>query len=364
MRTAIASAYFASDDVIFAVRDTEVPTDIRVDRVPVSEGVPEPDRAASDLAKAALGIKTLLNGAELVGVSLICPGPFRTIDKSSEFYGRIGRNADVPHWRSKNAIALFRERLRDNLGQDADRVVIYLYNQGGATAKGEFRLMYQSRLSNARRDGRLGEELKTIGNHLFIVADWSIQAGLIVAGEPFHGLSTLNVGHHSVVPAPGDTFAMAGDLSCNVHPRRPCLNSLASLEAIKHRWPKMKPKVFIETEDVAAVSLIAFYIAQMLADVLLITTPAKIVIGGRIADNIMFLPSLRRHLRYLILDHENPEIYPGYPEMQDLSEFITTQQDRDSGVKGGLYIVDRLIRKSREDNIALLEAYQTGIQPL
>lgn len=369
MKTIIASAYFASDNVIYAVREysPENPGKLfppRVDRVAASKKIPNDKKMDCDLEKAVSGINALRGDAGLRAVVLICPGPFRTIDKDNELYGFIGRNADVPHWREKNAIAMFRAHLRSAIGDDANQVEIFLYNQGGATATGEYLSMYQSQLRAAREAGTLGREYKSIGNHLFIVADWSIQAGLIVDGEPFHGLSTINIGHHAILPAREDaSFASSLHAACASHPNRPCLNSLASLDAIEKRWG-MNAEAFQQTTDAQKLSLVAFYIAQMLADVVLTATPAKIVVGGRITGNPMFLDILKRQVRMLLRDGENPEIYPGYPEIQEMDQFILLQRDRDSGVKGGLHITSRLLAKAGDDNVRNFEAYKKGLYPL
>ena len=75
----IASAYFASDKVIFAVRDDGAATGFRVDKVDAAgESVPDDQKMEEDLHSAVEGIKNLLTHTEkLRAVVLICPGPFR-----------------------------------------------------------------------------------------------------------------------------------------------------------------------------------------------------------------------------------------------------------------------------------------------
>ena len=124
-------------------------------------------------------------------------------------------------------------------------------------------------------------------------------------------------------------------------------------------------KEFSCCTDKSKISRIAFYIAQMLANVILSVSPAKIVIGGRIKDNPHMIPMIRQHIDYLLRDQENPEIYPGYPQINDLDSFIVEQDYRDSGVKGGLHVLARtLIKEHDESNIASFEAYKKGLYPL
>lgn len=358
----VASAYFASDDVIYAVRHDNATTGERIDRVPVADSVPDEEKMDADLRSAALGINSLLWEHEKIrAVVLICPGPFRTIDKRSHLYGEIGWNAEVRYWREKNAIAMFRKHLTKELGRDAKDVEIYIHNQAGVTAVGEYLHTYGDLI---RRSDSRGMLHKQLGNHLYVVADYSIDAALIVEGEPFHGLSTMNVGHHAVIPVDEDDETLER-LKCSAHPDRPCLNSLASLDAIKKRWPDLHSEKFKECTDLDKVSRIAFYIAQMLANVILSVSPAKVVIGGRIKENPLVIPTIREHLDYLLRDSENPEIYPGYSQINGLENFLVEQSEQDSGVKGGLHVLARTLTKEHDvSNITSFEAYKKGLYPL
>lgn len=360
----IASAYFASDNVIFAVREDDSTQGFDVDRERSAEqkSPGRSDNMEDDLQTARNGILRLLKEGEVLkAVVLICPGPFRTIDKHSRLYGFIGRNAEVRNWREKNPLDVFRKLLIERLGEEGRKTVIYIYNQAGATAVGEYMRLYGDQIRYADSPGKL---VKKIGSHLFVVADASIDAALITDGEPYHGLSTMNVGHHAVLPVDENTETLF-NLSCAAHPGRPCLNSLASLNAIKKRWPGTYYADFKASDDVEKLSLIAFYIAQMLANVTLTTTPAKIIIGGRIVDNPYMTNFIREHLVRLLQDDEWPEIYPGYPELQIPDNFLQQQEDRDSGVKGGLHVLARvLVKDNNEENIASFDAYKKGLFPL
>lgn len=359
----IASAYFASDDVIYAIREDQSSLGEKVDRKKSAQNHPGPDSMAKDLETALNGILSLMeNDHELTAVILICPGPFRTIDKNDPLYGLIGRNAEVRNWRSKNAKEMFRKLLIGRLGTDKGRTpIIYIYNQAGATAVGEFMRLYGDGIRFADSPGKF---LKNIGSHLFVIADSSIDAALITEGEPYHGLSTMNVGHHAVLPVDEDP-EMLLKLECHAHRERPCLNNFASLDAIKKRWPGMAYAQFRESTDMEKLSRIAFYIAQMLANVTLTTTPAKIVVGGRITDNRYMTTLIREHLTDLLDDDEHEEIYPGYPQLQDPEKFVVQQGDRDSGVKGGLHVLARvLIKDNNKENIASFDAYKKGLYPL
>lgn len=360
----IASAYFASDKVIYAVRDDRSSGGLRVDRKDSAEELSPgaSGNVEADLMTALDGIQELMTENEVLrAVVLICPGPFRTIDKEDkENYGKIGRNCEVKNWREKNVIATFRDLACEHMGPKAgEKLIIYIYNQAGATAVGEFMHLYGQAIRATSDKGRL---LRELGSHLFVVADLSIDAALMTRGEPYHGLSTMNVGHHAIYPK--ENPKEISRISCQAHPSRPCLNSLASLNAIQRRWPGTSYADFKKSNDVEKLSLIAFYIAQMLANVTLTTTPAKIVIGGRIRDNPYITPYIRKHFYKLLKDGENPEVYPGYDQIKDVESFIIEQDDRDSGVKGGLHVLHRvLVKDFDQDNVAHFNNYVAPFFP-
>lgn len=360
----IASAYFASDDVIFAVRHDGSSQGLRVARLASAEQTSpgHENNMEEDLKTALDGIFKLMEANEVLrAVVLICPGPFRTIDKGdTENYGKIGRNAEVENWRQKNPKAVFRDLLIKRLSKDpGQKPIIYIYNQAGATAVGEFMHLYGPDIRSSKNKG---EFLQELGSHLFIVADTSIDAALMTRGEPYHGFSTMNVGHHSIYPK--EEIEVLSRLKCRAHPSRPCLNSLASLKAIKARWNGMSSTEFKECEDVEKLSLIAFYIAQMLANVALTTSPARIIVGGRIKDNPYIIPFIRQHFYKLLDDTEHPEIYPGYDEINNVETLIIEQDDKDSGVKGGLHVLNRILVKDFDrENIAHFNNYVAPFFP-
>lgn len=359
----IASAYFASDDVIFAVRRHGSTDGVVVDRKRSAERKQpgDDDNVITDLRTALDGMKSLMqNGETFKAVILICPGPFRTIDKNDSLYGFIGRNAEVPNWRQKNVLAMFQELLIEDFGEKGKKPALYIYNQAGATAVGEFMHRYGQDIRNTKDKGDL---LQEIGSHLFVVADTSIDAALMTRGEPYHGLSTMNVGHHAIYPKEDPAVLNELNLVCHAHPNRPCLNSLASLNAIKARWKGMSSSDFKATEDAEKLSLIAFYIAQMLANVTLTATPARIVIGGRIRRNQYMVPYIREHFRKMLSDAEHPEIYPGYEQINNLEDFIVEQDDDDAGVKGGLHVLHRILTKLGRKNISDFNRYVTPFFP-
>jgi len=360
----IASAYFASDKVIYAVRNDRSSKGFSIGRKDSAEQV-KPNASGNmktDLDTALKGIRELMAEDEILrAVVLICPGPFATIDKNDhDNYGKIGHNAEVENWRGKNAKAMFRGLLVDLLGQDVgERPIIYIYNQAGATAVGEFMHLHGQTIRAAKDKSDL---LQKLGSHLFVVADSSIDAALITRGEPYHGLSTMNVGHHAIYPK--EDLESLPDVKCKAHPQRPCLNSLASLNAIKKRWPGTYYADFKASDDVEKLSLIAFYIAQMLANVTLTTTPTRIVIGGRIRDNPYMIPYIRQHFGKLLNDVEHHEVYPGYAEIKDTETFIIEQDDPDSGVKGGLHVLNRILVKDFDrENVAHFNNYVAPFFP-
>jgi hypothetical protein len=340
----VASAYFAADAAIVATRSKGAATDVDPVRL---EGATDPE---TDLDRAAGKILDDAQGRRVAGVCLLCPGPFVTIDKSSPDYGRVSTTTSARKWEGVHAIDLFRDRLIA-YGYDGPMPRIIAYNQAGGTAMGDYFRRYGPALAaaNSRGAAALAAAFKALGNHLYIVADEGIGAGLIVNGEPFHGESTLDVGHQTIT-------VMENTLPkrCPLHPRRPCLNSVASLSAIRARWG-MENEDFVRCADPEKVGLIARYIAQMLSNVVLTLSPKRIVVGGRIAANELFLPALREELAYHLSIAGRDDLHPGYFQRPDLSRLILSQTDRHCGVRGGLMVIERALALDNEEASGVID---------
>lgn len=106
---------------------------------------------------------------------------------------------------------------------------------------------------------------------LYITVGTGIGAGAIVQGQLLQGLSHPEMGHILVRRHPNDHYAG----KCPYH--GDCLEGLASGPAIEERWGK-KGQALAKKDEVW--ELEGYYLAQALAQYILILSPEKIILGG------------------------------------------------------------------------------------
>ncbi len=149
-------------------------------------------------------------------------------------------------------------------------------------------------------EGRWGAA-RGLDTFVYMTVGTGIGAGAVVNGRPIHGLGHPEMGHLSVARQPGDDFAGA----CPFH--GDCLEGLASGAAIAARWgcPAEQlagPRLW------AATQLEAAYLAAGLRNIVYVTAPQRIVIGGGVTGLPGLFPLLRTHLSAAL------SRYPDLPE--------------------------------------------------
>ncbi|HEV3268617.1 MAG TPA: ROK family protein [Acidimicrobiales bacterium] len=109
------------------------------------------------------------------------------------------------------------------------------------------------------------------GVAVYVTVGTGIGGGLIVNGAPVHGLLHPEFGHMYVPRQKGDDFAG----TCPVH--GDCLEGLASGPAVNHRWgrsdvhfPPNHPAWELESD----------YLSYAMANIITITSPEVIILGG------------------------------------------------------------------------------------
>jgi fructokinase len=128
---------------------------------------------------------------------------------------------------------------------------------------------------------------KGLQSCIYMTVGTGIGVGAIVEGKLLHGLMHPEMGHILVRRHPEDTFAGV----CPYH--GDCLEGMASGPAIEKRWGKKGA----ELADRAEVwELEAFYLAQAIANYILILSPEKVIIGGGVMKQEQLLPNIRHHV--------------------------------------------------------------------
>jgi fructokinase len=139
----------------------------------------------------------------------------------------------------------------------------------------------------------------------YVTVGTGIGAGILVNGRPLHGLVHPEVGH---IRIPHDTAADPYSGSCLLH--GDCWEGLASGPALAGRWnaaPESLP------DDHPAWRLEAGYLALGLLSIVLVASPARLILGGGVMNRPSLLGMTRRRLS---------ELVAGYLETPLLAEAI------------------------------------------
>lgn len=161
---------------------------------------------------------------------------------------------------------------------------------------------------------------------LYLSVGAGIGGGLIIGGQPLHGMTHPELGHMLVVPEEGDILP---DGACPFH--RHCAEGMASVPALEKRWG-LPPQLM--TEDHPAWALEAAYIAQLCANTVLMVSPERIVLGGSV---------MKPHL-YPMIRKRTLSLLGGYVENERITEegmqqyIVPAQLGINAGVTGALLL--------------------------
>jgi fructokinase len=135
---------------------------------------------------------------------------------------------------------------------------------------------------------------------VYLTVGTGIGGGVFAGGRPVHGLLHPEVGHMLVPHDRGrDPFAGA----CPFH--GDCLEGLASGRALAARWGRPGE----ELTDPAVWELEAEYLALGLANVVLVLSAERIVLGGGVGGAPGLLPLVRTRLRELLAGYvDRPQL--------------------------------------------------------
>ncbi len=322
--------YFAQDYIIHTAYDVFSNKFERVYR-----DIESPQDGQQNIRLAAEAIHRLYSKYDIVGIGLAVPTTIPVLDRTDkENYGRIGFPIGPRQWHEINVVKSIKHELATFGTVISESAHVAIISQVGATAFGDYRIRFPEVYSN----GFNHKIARTIGNVLYVVADYGIGGALIHRGKLFHGSSVPNIGH-SIVHLHEDEIPKR----CSLHPKRPCLNAVASLDAIEKRWG-MTPSEFVRCKDEKKVSLVASYIAQILGNLLYFCSPDNVVIAGRVSTNPMFLPLLHANLlNQLNIKAVDPQIENN--ALVSRENFILRPVDINVGVKGACLLAEAWFRQ-------------------
>lgn len=202
---------------------------------------------------------------QIAAIGLGSFGPF-DIDPASPTYGFI-TTTPKPHWSNVNILGMLREKLSLPIAAEMDVVTAGLGEARWGAGKNDSHLLYL-----------------TIGT--------GIGGGFIVDGRPFHGLTSLEMGHIRLARDPQrDPFRGA----CPYH--GDCFEGLASGPALEARYGQRGETL---PDDHPFWDLEAGYIAQALVNYILSLAPKRIIIGGGVMKRSLLFPLARRKMQVLL----------------------------------------------------------------
>lgn len=190
---------------------------------------------------------------------------------------------------------------------------------------------------SALAENRVGAGMGT-RNMLYLTVGAGVGGGILIGGEPVHGLVHPELGHMLIAPAEGDPLERG---VCPFHEH--CLEGLASSVAIEKRWG-LPAKLM--TEEHPAWALEAQYLAQMCVNVILAISPEIIVLGG---DVMQAQPALYPMIRtetlrllggYVCSPRITPEGMQGY--------IVPPKLGINAGVTGALLLGAQALAEEEE----------------
>ncbi|MFR8033685.1 MAG: ROK family protein [Lachnospiraceae bacterium] len=233
---------------------------------------------------------------EIDALGIGCFGPI-DLNRSSETYGYITTTPKLA-WRYFNMVGAFKEALHGlPVGFDTDV-------NGSALGEATWGIT------------------KGLENSIYITIGTGVGMGIISNGRVLHGMLHPEAGHLILKKHPSDVY----EGKCPYH--KTCLEGLAAGPAIEARWGKKG----IELADKKEVwELEAYYIGQALADLILVLSPQRIVLGGGVMHQEQLLP--------LVKDEVKKQLngYIETKEMEHLDDYIVLPSLNDNqGILGAI----------------------------
>ena len=252
------------------------PQDIRAEvRFPTTSPAETVDRAVAFFKQQAQGVN-------LVAMGVGSFGPV-DLDPASPTFGYI-TNTAKPGWANTNIVGMLQAELGLPVAVDTDVNV---------AAFGEYRW-------------GAAQALDPI---LYLTIGTGIGGGAICGGKPLHGLMHPEMGH---MPIPHDRNLDPFPGVCPFH--GDCLEGLASGPAMNKRWGQPAETL---PDDHPAWDIEAHHLAPALANLILIYSPHRIVLGGGVMQREKLFPLVRgKTQRFLNGYIQSPQI------IEDIDQYI------------------------------------------
>lgn len=215
------------------------------------------DQAMSDLLPFLTDLPT---GSSLAAIGLAAFGPL-IVDPASPDYGLMLATTK-PGWTGSNLRRSLEARLGVPVAVDTDVNAAAIAEQRSGAGQG-------------------------LASVAYVTVGTGIGCGLAVDGQSLKGALHAEAGHLPVIRLPGDDFPS----TCPFHPD--CAEGLAAGPAVRRRLGEGRDLA----EDPALIELVADYLGQLGASLVLAWSPHRIVWGGGVVTAAAMVPRIEQRLR-------------------------------------------------------------------
>jgi fructokinase len=223
-------------------------------------------------------------GQPIEAIGIACFGPI-DLNLSSPTYGSI-TSTPKPGWANTDVVTPIHDALGVPVAFDHDVVVAGIGEGTWGAARG-------------------------LSDYIYLTIGTGIGGGVIINGKPVHGLVHPEIGHMRLAHDwQRDPFAGI----CPFH--GDCLEGMACGPALEKRWGQ---PAYTLPADHPAWELEAEYLALAVQNLVVTTSPQKVILGGGVMEQPQLFPTLRRRVVELlngyvrsaqILEHIDEYIVP------------------------------------------------------
>lgn len=214
---------------------------------------------------------------DLTALGIGCFGPL-DLNPASPTYGSITATPKLA-WRNYPIRQAFADALRIPVGIDTDVNGAALAEVTMGAAKG-------------------------LDSCVYVTIGTGIGGGVIMGGQPVHGMMHPEMGHQLMLPDANDPTP---DGFCPYH--KHCLEGLAAGPAIQKRWGVPGSEL---PRDHAAWVLEANYLAEMCHNAIMTLSPQKIILGGGVMGQEFLIGLIRARTLELLNGYiSSPEVERG-----------------------------------------------------
>ena len=166
---------------------------------------------------------------------------------------------------------------------------------------------------------------------VYITVGTGIGGGVIINGEPLHGITHPEIGH-TIVHKHSNDVDFNG--CCPFHNN--CLEGMASGPSIKKRWGTNGEKL---PESHISWDIEAYYLSQGIVNIILTLCPEKIILGGGVMSQMHLFPKIRKSILEML------NSYLSIPQIiENIDSYVVPPGlENNSGIYGAFYLAKSII---------------------